>query len=89
VALPVVVLGALQLSLSHLFRGVAAASTVGGMRFLSVHQLAVAACWYRCSIALFRAVLVQATAPYTTYNGKAACWDLGWKVKYGRLLLSK
>jgi hypothetical protein len=39
-----------------------AASIVGG-RFLSVHQLAVSACRYRCCIALFRALLVQVTAP--------------------------
>jgi hypothetical protein len=33
------------------------------MRFLSVHQFAVAACRYRCCIALFRELLVQVTAP--------------------------
>jgi hypothetical protein len=33
------------------------------MRFLSVQQLAVAACPYGCCIALFRAFLVQVTAP--------------------------
>jgi hypothetical protein len=38
------------------------------MGSLSVHQLAVAACWYRHCIALFRAFLVQVTAatPHTT-----------------------
>jgi hypothetical protein len=43
-------------------------SIVGGMSFLSVHQLAVAACRYRCRIALFRAFLLQVTAstPHTT-----------------------
>jgi hypothetical protein len=33
------------------------------MRFLSVQQLAVTACPYRCCIALFWALLVQVTAP--------------------------
>jgi hypothetical protein len=42
----------LRLSLSHLVPGVGAASTVGGMRFLSVHHLAVTACRYQCCIAL-------------------------------------
>jgi hypothetical protein len=38
------------------------------MKFLSVHQLAVAACPYRYWIALFRALLVQVTAstPHTS-----------------------
>jgi hypothetical protein len=58
----------LRLSLSHLFLGVPANSIVGGMRFLSDHQLAVAACRYRCCIALFWALLAQVTAltPHTT-----------------------
>jgi hypothetical protein len=33
------------------------------MGFLSVHQLAVAACQYRCCIVLFQAFLVQVTVP--------------------------
>jgi hypothetical protein len=47
---------------------VPAASIFGELRFLSVHQLAVAGCRYRCSVALFRALLVQVTAqtPHTT-----------------------
>jgi hypothetical protein len=58
----------LWLSLSYLFHGVAAASVVWGMRSLSIHQLAVAACWCRCCIVHFWALLVQVTAstPQTT-----------------------
>jgi hypothetical protein len=50
--------------------GVAAALIVGGMKFLSVHQRAVAACRYRRCIALFWALLVQVTtpAPHTTWK---------------------
>jgi hypothetical protein len=56
---------------------------VWGMKFLSVHQLAVAACWYRCSIALFRVLIVQMTAltPHTTgrfFEASGKCntaWD--------------
>jgi hypothetical protein len=33
------------------------------MRFFSVYQLAVVACWHRCHIALFQAFLVKMTAP--------------------------
>jgi hypothetical protein len=66
--LPEVAFGALRYSLSGLDPGVAAASIVGGMRFLSIHKLTVAACRYRCRTVLFRACLVQLTAPtpYTT-----------------------
>jgi hypothetical protein len=39
------------------------------MRFLSVHQLAVAACRYRCCIAPFRALLVQVTSPCHIQRG--------------------
>jgi hypothetical protein len=42
--------------------GVAAASTVGGVKFLSVHQLAVAAHWHQCCTTLFQVLLVQMTA---------------------------
>jgi hypothetical protein len=56
----------LQLPLLHLFLGVAAASIVGGMRFLTVHQLAFAACRYRHCIALFRALLGQLPEPRVT-----------------------
>jgi hypothetical protein len=52
----------LRLCLLHLVPGVATASIAGGIRLLSVHQIAVAACRYRCCIALFRALLVQVTA---------------------------
>jgi hypothetical protein len=47
---------------------VPAASTVGGVRLLSVHQLAVATYQYRCCIARLRAFLVQVIppTPYTT-----------------------
>jgi hypothetical protein len=49
------------------FLGVPAALIVGGLRFLSIHQLAVAACRYQCCIVLFQAFLVQVTAlkPHT------------------------
>jgi hypothetical protein len=40
-----------------------AASIDGGMRLLSVHQLALAACWYRFHTALFWAFLLKVTAP--------------------------
>jgi hypothetical protein len=40
-----------------------AALIVGGMRLPSFHKCTVAACWYQCSIALFRAFLMQVTAP--------------------------
>jgi hypothetical protein len=53
----------LRLSLSHLLLGVPAASIVGGMRFLSVHQLALAACQYRFHTALFQAFLVKVSTP--------------------------
>jgi hypothetical protein len=48
------------------------------MRFLSVHQLAVATCLYRCSIALFRAFLVQVTdpTPHTTRRFLAVSPDM-------------
>jgi hypothetical protein len=46
----------------------AAALIVGGMRLLSVHQREVAACQYRCHIALFQAFLVQMTAVPTTVS---------------------
>lgn len=49
----------LQFSLSHLFLGVPTASIVGGMRFLSIHQLPVAVCRYWCYTSLFQALLVQ------------------------------
>jgi hypothetical protein len=55
--------GALRLFLSHLFISMTAASIVGGMRFLSIHQLTFAACRYRLRITLFRAYFVQLTAP--------------------------
>jgi hypothetical protein len=48
----------LQCPLSCLFLGVSVASIVGGMRFVSVHQQALAACRYWCCIAPFRAFLV-------------------------------
>jgi hypothetical protein len=74
----------LRLSLYHLFPGVAAASIVGGMRFLSVHQLAVAACRYRWCIALFRAPLVQVTAPHHIRWGGclqlAQTWPIFWQL---------
>jgi hypothetical protein len=47
-----------------------AASIVGGMRFLSIHQLAVAACCYQCCIALFQAFLVQVTTPTSHTTGR-------------------
>jgi hypothetical protein len=55
-----------------------AASTVGGLRLPSVHQLAVTACRYRCCIALFRALLVQVTAhtPHTTSRLLAVSSDM-------------
>jgi hypothetical protein len=53
----------LRLSLWHLFLGVPAASAAGELGFLSAHQLAVAACRYRCCVALYRAFLVQVTTP--------------------------
>jgi hypothetical protein len=56
--------------LFHLFPGVPAASIVGGMRFLSVNHLATAGCRYRCCIALFRASLVQVTAPTPHTTGR-------------------
>jgi hypothetical protein len=40
------------------------------MGFFSVHQLAVAACRYRCCVALFRAFLVQVTAPTPRTRGR-------------------
>jgi hypothetical protein len=43
---------------------------LGGMRFLSIHQLAVAACWYECHITLFRAILVQVTVPTPLITGR-------------------
>jgi hypothetical protein len=42
---------------------VAAASIVGGMMFLSVHQFAVAEYGCRCCIVLFRSLVVQVTVP--------------------------
>jgi hypothetical protein len=38
-------------------------SIIGGMRFLSVHELAVAAYRYRCCITRFREFLMQVTSP--------------------------
>jgi hypothetical protein len=68
--LPIVVLGALQLSVLHLFLGVSMASIVGGRKFLSFHQLSVTACLYRCCIAPFPAFLVQVTAPTPQTTGR-------------------
>jgi hypothetical protein len=68
----------LPLSLSQLSLGVPTASIVGGMGFLSVHQLAVTACWHRRYITPFRVFLVEvaAPAPRTTDRLLAvtACW---------------
>jgi hypothetical protein len=60
----------LQLSLSHLVLGMPAASVVEGMRFLSVHQFAVAACRCRCCTALFWSFLVQVAAPTPHTTGR-------------------
>jgi hypothetical protein len=40
------------------------------MKFLSVHQLAVVACRYRCCIALFQAFLAQVTVPTSHTMGR-------------------
>jgi hypothetical protein len=45
---------------------VPAASIVGRMWPLSIHQLSVAACRYWCCIALFWALLVQVPTPRVT-----------------------
>jgi hypothetical protein len=79
--LPLVVLGTLRLSLSHLFPGVAAASIVGGMRFLTVHQLTVAACRYGCCITFFRALLVKVTITATHTTGRLLA-DRPYMVKF-------
>jgi hypothetical protein len=70
--LPVLV-SALSATFSHLFIGMPAALIVGGMRFLSVQQLAVVACRYRCCIALFRECLVQVDCPHTRSSGVVPC----------------
>jgi hypothetical protein len=49
---------------------VPAASIIGEMRFLSVHQLPVAACPYRFCIALFQGLFVQVAAPTQHTTGK-------------------
>jgi hypothetical protein len=49
---------------------VAAASIVGGMRFLSIHQFAVVAYWYPCCTALFQVLIVQVTAPRPHTTGR-------------------
>jgi hypothetical protein len=46
----------------QLILSVAATSIVEGMRFLCVHQLAVATCQCECCIAFFQAILVQVAA---------------------------
>jgi hypothetical protein len=62
----------LRLTLSHIVPGVPAASIVGGMRVLSVHRLAGAACPYRCCIA-FPGIPCVGDRSHTTYNGEVAC----------------
>jgi hypothetical protein len=47
-----------------------AASVVGGMGFLSVAQLAVAACWFRFCISLLWAVFVQVATPTPQATGR-------------------
>jgi hypothetical protein len=47
---------------ADLFLGVAAASVIGWMGFLAVHQFAIAACWRRFVVCFFRAILVQVAA---------------------------
>jgi hypothetical protein len=42
----------LRLSLSYPFLGLPAASIFGGTRFISLQQLAVIECLYRCCVAL-------------------------------------
>jgi hypothetical protein len=55
-----------------------AASVVGGMRFLSVAQLAVAACRFRFYIALLRAVFVEVATrtPQATGRYLTVCPDM-------------
>jgi hypothetical protein len=62
----------LRLSPSRLFLGVPAASIVGEMRSLSVHQLALAACRIRCCIP-FLGIPCASNRPHVTYNGEVAC----------------
>jgi hypothetical protein len=62
--LPDVVFGALCNLIFHVSSlALAATSIVGRKKFLFVHQLECTAYRYRCCISLFRAFLVQLTAP--------------------------
>jgi hypothetical protein len=55
-----------------------AASVVGGMRFLSIAQLAVATCQFRFFIALLQAVFVQVAThtPQATGRYLTVCTDM-------------
>jgi hypothetical protein len=64
--LRVVVLGVLCDFLFH----ISATPIIGGMGFLSFHQLTAAACWCGRCISFFRTLLVEVTTPTLQTTGR-------------------
>jgi hypothetical protein len=60
----------LRFPLTHFVLRVAVAPITVRTMFLSVHQLAAAACWCRRFLAFYRAILVQVTIPTPQAIGK-------------------